>query len=567
MCPTDPNTGSTCYTGCVATALAQVINYHKYPTSTVAAIPEYTSNSRSITMPEIGITTIDWANMLDDYSGRTTADQQNAVAQLMLLCGQAVEMDYTSEGSGAYTALDVRALQTYFGFSKTTRIIERNSCTTDTWMSLLYDELANNRPVLYSGASTGGGHAFVVDGIDSDGLFHINWGWGGYCDGYFQISVLNPYSNSGIGASSSEDGYSFGQEAVFGIQHDTDDESPSMLSVVGIENTGATTFTRSSSSDNFTGINIKPTAYNMTGVTHQFAMGLGLVDSEGSFQSFLKFQGGQYSAVSFGDLEHNYGGYYEFQDIYLGENLTDGVYWILPLCSYDDNGYWYYCWFADNYKIKAVISGNTLTLSNPTVSLKGSLSVADVPVVNETMNLMASIDNSGSYFNDYVYLLVDNDIKGGRIFEVGEGESADFNIDYVPTTTGDVNIALAYLKDREYVPFLSETVKILSERPAADGLAGDVNSDSYINVTDVALMIDYVLGKNPVYFNSTAADVNADGYINVTDIATVIDAILGKTTLNGAKGSTVVFSNTHTVTPQPVAGEVPPTMVRNIFKR
>ena len=110
------------------------------------------------------------------------------------------------------------ALKNNFGYDGNIQHLFRNNYSNEAWESLIYRELAERRPVLYAGTSSGGAHAFVCDGYDGNGLFHINWGWGGMCNGYFKLSVLNPNDNSGMGASSSKDGYSMNQDVLIGIQ-------------------------------------------------------------------------------------------------------------------------------------------------------------------------------------------------------------------------------------------------------------------------------------------------------------------------------------------------------------
>lgn len=473
MCPTDPSTGNRCVTGCVATALAQVINYHKYPSQTIAAIPGYTTETLGISMPQISITTIDWDNMLDSYSGSSTTAQKNAVAQLMLLCGQATVMDYniaSAGGSGADMALDAKALQTYFGYDKTVRVLDRNAFSTITWESLIYDELAVGRPVLYGGLSTGGGHAFVVDGYDGNGLFHINWGWNGDSDSYFLLSVLNPYNNSAIGSSSSNDGFSFEQSAVVGIQHGSDNIIPERFTIYGISNTGNTSYTRSSSSTNFAGINIKMEGYNRSSDTHSFMLNLALVDIEDSVIGTIA------NSIDVGSVNFNYGGTLTFSDCSFGANLPDGEYYIVPVSQSENSTEWEPCWKSNVYRIKATISDNKLMLTEPSISLSGLIQATGSTKVGHTLPLKAQIVNSGSYFNNYIYLFVDGIRVGGRILEVEGNNMADFEIDFMPMTTGHKILHLAYDDGESYVPFAMGNVTVAEDNSKLDARVKITNS-------------------------------------------------------------------------------------------
>ena len=219
-------------TGCVATAMAQVMYYHKWPTAETASIPSYTWASKGTTLSGLSATTFQWSYMINDYesSGYTSA-QANAVATLMKYCGWSVQMDYGHQ-SNSNTDKVATALKKYFGYNTTTtQYVSRSFYNYDKWVDLIYYEVSHQRPVVYGGQSSGGGHEFVVDGYkyeDNTDYFHINWGWGGQSDEYYVLSLLNPYEQ-GIGGSSSNDGYHYGQDAVIGIQ--TSGQSASMSDI------------------------------------------------------------------------------------------------------------------------------------------------------------------------------------------------------------------------------------------------------------------------------------------------------------------------------------------------
>ena len=175
-----PNSGGRCVTGCVATAMAQIMYKYKWPEKTTQRIPEYTTEKLKIYVPSIPETTIDWANMLPayNYGDSYNTTQANAVANLMKLCGSSVQMDYGLDASAASTWLAGESMKKYFGYDDMLEELNSGNFTTEAWDQLIYDELAAGRPVLYSGQSGNGGHAFVLDGY-KDGYFHVNWGWGG----------------------------------------------------------------------------------------------------------------------------------------------------------------------------------------------------------------------------------------------------------------------------------------------------------------------------------------------------------------------------------------------------
>lgn len=203
-CPIDPNYGIRSVTGCVATAMAQIMKFHNWPNNPTG------SNAGVIFKG----TTLDWPNMLDDYSGKYTAIEAEAVALLMRQCGASVDMMYSAVSSGAYDNHVPVALTTYFNYSTDMRLHWKDYTPQKKWNELIYDELKVGRPIYYSGSSVQGGHAFVCDGYLGNDYFHFNWGWGGYQDGYYRLTALNPESG---GAGSYEGGYNSNQTILTGI--------------------------------------------------------------------------------------------------------------------------------------------------------------------------------------------------------------------------------------------------------------------------------------------------------------------------------------------------------------
>lgn len=215
--------GSRAVTGCVATAMAQVMKYHEWPEAGTGSVSYTDSYGNSYAM-EFG--RFDWADMLDTYTytGSTpdfTTAQGSAVAYLMKSCGYGVKMNYSTSESGAVTANAVAALIDNFGYDKGLYSANRNFYGLDDWEQTIYDNLAEVGPVLYAGSNFDGteGHAFVCDGYSTDGYFHFNWGWGGAYDGYFRLTALQP-QGVGIGGGSGL-GFNFNQEAILGIQKPT----------------------------------------------------------------------------------------------------------------------------------------------------------------------------------------------------------------------------------------------------------------------------------------------------------------------------------------------------------
>lgn len=224
------------YTGCVATAMAQVMNYWKYPVKGQGKISyECSGISKKLSM-DFSEKEFDWDNILDNYiPGQYNEKQAEAVAYLMKAAGYSVRMSYGTDSSGALAMNIANGLSRYLGYDGNIEYTMRGYYSTTQWAELLYDNLKNVGPIVYGGGSTlGGGHSFVCDGYDGEGMFHFNWGWSGMSDGYFSLDALNPESLGTGGGSGG--GYNFTQDAVLGIQPPTGkpvEERPLRLDQVG----------------------------------------------------------------------------------------------------------------------------------------------------------------------------------------------------------------------------------------------------------------------------------------------------------------------------------------------
>ncbi len=226
LCPV--YSGSTrCLTGCVATALAQVLNYHQMPEHGLGKRTIY-YNSQAVTA-NFANDFYDWEHMRNTYvEGDYTTEEADAVALLMRDCGVAVNMSYggPSEGSGAYSTDAAEGVRQYFGFTDA-QCVERDDYSEPAWMDMVYKELSENGPLYYGGADMQmGGHAFVLHGYNAQGMVYVNWGWSGDEDGYYNISLLNPSYYT----------FSYGQDMIVGITSDRHQKARS--ETVSIEEAG-----------------------------------------------------------------------------------------------------------------------------------------------------------------------------------------------------------------------------------------------------------------------------------------------------------------------------------------
>ena len=309
-----------CVTGCVATALAQVVNYHKCPATHGTGTKEYTWSSQTLSF-DYANATFDWANMLDRYeSGAYNDTQAAAVANLMYACGVGVEMNYGTGASGAATSNVATFLIDNMGYRKDIHVERREYYTIAGWAELIYNQLKNFGPVQFSGRSNDGGHSFICDGYRTGGFYHFNWGWGGMSDGYFSLQALDPGAQ-GIGGSSS--GYNFTQYIIANVAPDNGENNV----YYAIRCRDGLSITAESASLG-SSITVSGGFYNSSSAPFTGQMGFCLTDPDGSKQYV--------TAISPTDLRINYG--YSTMRFYIPNALAEGTYNVSPVfkTSYGD---------------------------------------------------------------------------------------------------------------------------------------------------------------------------------------------------------------------------------------
>lgn len=225
LCPLDSLNRKT-ISGCVAIAMAQVMKYWNHPAQGVGSYSYSTANCGTMSA-NFGATTYDWSHMSNSLTSVSPTVNINAVAQLVYHAGVSAKMAYGYSSSSATTTstnnistvTGERALRTYFKYDKSLHSVRRDLVGDSLWAVLLEGELLAGRPVIFSGRDTSGGHAFVCDGGNNAGLYHFNWGWGGYCDGFYQLGALNPAPGGEGGNATSH--YNLQNKMIIGIQPDT----------------------------------------------------------------------------------------------------------------------------------------------------------------------------------------------------------------------------------------------------------------------------------------------------------------------------------------------------------
>lgn len=230
--------GCQCPTGCVATAMAQVMYNYKYPVSGTGKNTISLSGTKyTLNFDEI---VFDW-DAIDAASGcANTSSSSDAISNLMYACGIATGMKYTPTASSSNYLSASRAMVKYFGYDNGMACLNRDFFTADEWSDIVYNELAEGRPVMYAGVCPAeGGHAFICDGYDGDNYFHVNWGWNGSYNGYFLLSVLDPKGNNA--------GFAYNENIIVGIQPArAESEVRPVVHFISDFSVGANVYTRTS---------------------------------------------------------------------------------------------------------------------------------------------------------------------------------------------------------------------------------------------------------------------------------------------------------------------------------
>ena len=378
-CPTVNGTHTV--TGCVATALAQIMKYHNWPQTGTGSV-SYTTTTQGLNVSvNFGSTTYQWDEMLDVYDGTATTAQKDAVATLMLSAGASVQMDYTTSESSATSFAAEQAMVNYFKYDKGITFYSRDYYTINQWNELVYNQLKEYGPVQYSGQSNDGGHSFVCDGYSSDGYFHINWGWGGMSDGYFLLTALNPTSQ-GIGGSTS--GYNFDQDIIGNVKPADGTNSSVVPNFVAQEFTPSANSVNLGSAVSFSGPFY---SYSLTDISGNY--GVKLVSTDGK-TTYI-------SGSAFSAMKPQYGA--KSYSVSLPTSLSEGTYSISPAVA-DTEGNWY-----DIPVLVGAEQAKSVTVANGTATFAtdaaASISVTNVSVntdfyIGAKYELTATVSNTGN---------------------------------------------------------------------------------------------------------------------------------------------------------------------------
>ena len=452
QCPMDG--GELSVTGCVATALAQVMYYHRWPQDATGVIPAYTTDTRGFYMPELPATTFKWDKMQETYTTEDTGEAADAVAELMRYCGQINEMNYTSWSSGA--SLNTSRLAELFGYSKGMFTAWRSDYYSSQWEDMIYEELANGRAVLYSGSSATGGHQFICDGYDENGLFHINWGWGGYCDGYFLLSVANP-DGRGAGGGSSSEGYAAAQDALLGFK------PAEATDVVKREvraynfSIAATDYTRTSIDQDFKNIKIEGSIYFLSGCPegNPIEYGWGLCKDMKPYK-MLQSE----SRTLFGNACQL------SSTLSFGAGISDGSYQLCMMYKLKGDSEWNQCENVADQHYEVQISGTTMKIadsSSEEYQVNG-ITYAEDPCINNPLAPTISLSNTVGSTCQYVYFWIRMEgslkwmLATSSVAYVAAGETGTISLSYTPTRAGKMEVRVTSDEDGNNTLWTSSVV-------------------------------------------------------------------------------------------------------------
>ena len=520
-----PTSGSQhCLTGCIATAMAQVMYYWKFPAE-APAMDAYTSEVNGMAVGALPGGVLDWDNMLDVYTSSATTQQRDAVAMLMRYCGQSCHMGYGTSASGAYSDDELAGMK-LFGYNAEATLLSRDDYSAEQWAGMIEAQLTAGCPILYGGVDPdkGMGHGFVVDGCGG-GMYHVNWGYSGSGDGYF---VLDAFSTMG---------YTFysGQEMLYQVYptgYLYDKYAPVMGQAANVTASSFTAdWTDETPSENVTDYTLYVQPYDPSAHVMLLNETFGAIDVNVDETTAL-------SANKVGNYCDNPGWTGSF--VYLGAGgcfIVGGQKYVgtltTPPLNVGGDG-------VITVRFRSRYSGSIS--SNATVKCNGAEQVVELTRMAEE------------------YVIVFNNVADGATLTfTSAGRYMGFYLDDVVVTTGDdrdpiemnelINGCLVFpditatdfsvtgLSAGGTYRFLVVTrfadgttkksnsqVVTLAEQPDHTYQLGDVNHDGSVSIKDVTDLIDYLLGINDdICF--ICADVNGDENISIGDVPAIIDKL------------------------------------------
>lgn len=463
FCPIVPDsTGKRAVSGCVATAAAQIMHYYGWPEKGDSS-KTYTTRTYKIELSvDYSDTYYDWSNMANIYNSKSTLKENEAVGTLMYHVGTAVNMNY-GHTSGAYTRDMAQALATYFNYDKNIRYIQRTYYSFSEWKNIIKTELAEGRPILYAGSSSSGAHMFVCDGYNSDDFFHINWGWGGSSDGYFELTALTP-GTQGIGGTTG--GYNRSQELIIGIQKPIEEQREPFYEI-SMKKAPEVSVDRINRTDTFriTALSL----YNRGSNLFSGKFGVALY-ADNELKNIL-------IEKEVNSLKANYGwGSYNI-DTSIEGDVLNGYYKLYVVYKGVDQSDWNIVRGAggiDNY-VNVIVTNKQIYFSeaidaNPSLIVKNCEAIGRY-YADRVARLRVNIANEGAEYNSYLFFALESKGNGemfflspSEVFFLPEGEEKDMIFELVLNKIESGNYRLHILEDY-YNNFSSDNRRFILKEP------------------------------------------------------------------------------------------------------
>lgn len=429
--------GEYCNTGCAATAMAQLLFYHrelcvKTLQSDIKAYTCSTSwpNYGKISVPGVPKgTSFDFDHMRNSYMGGESEVETKAVADLMFYCAASISTEFVppSKGNSSASCYAISsALKNYFGFSKSCCFKERKAYSISQWENMVYNELNESRPVVYVGQSDAYCHTFIVDGYDGDVLYHVNWGWGGLYNGYYNLSMLSAVEGS------TTNGYTMSQGVLIGAQPAYGDEESPTLSAYNLTLSGST---------------LGYTVTNYTGAADNFKFGIAAVFNDGSWlllkqtSSYVSMNERVSRTVSLTLAKSNLSA------------LPAGDYVLKPVFNRKADNTWRLADCTDLYVFHLTWNGSAFSLSLNSPSKNRTFS-ADAfsfpahPITGVKIPVTATLTCRGGEYSSEVYLFASTTSTAGSYSSrtgvyLKDGEQCEVSLYFTPSSAGNYKVWIA----------------------------------------------------------------------------------------------------------------------------
>jgi hypothetical protein len=530
-CPTYTDTTGNivhCASGCVATAMSQVMFYHKWPITGTGS-NSYTScgieNGDTLVYDlsaDFSKSTYDWANMSSLYSSVSTTEQKAAVAKLLSDVGISCYMEYASTSNAEPNTIS-SALVNNFGYDKSASLLSRNFYNISEWDALIKGELNAKRPVFYGGSGSAGGHAFVIDGYNSDNYYHINWGWGGLSNGYFTISALDPIV---LGTGGGAGGFNYEQAGLFHIMKRA--KGLSYLYCIAFDSIDAVNTSVA------LGETVPVRIKNICNYEYKpFTGAIGLVtrDSKGTVVDIQGVNGDFTKDMKYAKLiNHTFNFSYK-----VPTTLSDGVYSMMVEALATGDSVWQplrgYIGSISHFIVS--VSGSTASIvSSPDESSLSAFVTSISPNLynGKASNISVTVFSAGGeYHGDIILSIFDADLNPVQsdivIADIPAGQSV--TLPFTPVITAPAGTAYIQLMDKDSTAIGSKTVQIMPT-PAEPSLSltEPLSFPDNDNVDPLSILLSTeIMNTGGLYSNKITAiifDSNGD-FFDLRDYNLILD--------------------------------------------